>query len=111
MATQSFQAINDQAGAPIATYWMWRFDRVDALVPQNNFWGKTTDSATNDLRAANNPFIGIPNGPVEVITDPYYPRTQSSLEVELRNLSVHFGGRNRLFLDWHVEYLRDLRTR
>jgi hypothetical protein len=29
---------------------------------------------------------------------------------ELKGRAVHFGGRNRLFLDSHVKYLRDIRT-
>lgn len=112
-AVQSVQATKPGPGAPIVTYWMWRFDRVDDPIPQDNFWGKTVDAAVQDLRAANNPFIGVPSGPseVEMMVDPYYPNTIGSLPPKLRGLAVHFSGRNRLFLDGHVEFFRDLRTR
>ena len=112
-AVQSVQAIKPGPGAPVVTYWMWRFDRFDDPIPQDNFWDKTIDTAVHDLRAANNPFIGVPSGlsEVEMMVDPYYPNTISSLPPAIRGLAVHSGGRNRLFLDWHVEFFRDRRTR
>jgi prepilin-type processing-associated H-X9-DG protein len=71
------------------------------------------DEAVTELRAENNPFIGVPAGPVDVemTVDPYFPNTIGSLPPDIRGLAVHSGGRNRLFLDWHVEFLRDARTR
>ena len=42
--------------------------------------------------------------------DPYFPSTIPTVSPNLRGRSVHFGGRNRLFLDSHVKYLRDPRT-
>ena len=111
-AVQSAQAINSKADAPIVTYWMWRFDRIDQPIPLDNFWDKTSQWALHDLQKANNPFIGVPNGltEVEMMVDPYYPNTISSLPPAIRGRAVHFGGRNRLFLDSHVEFFRDHRT-
>jgi len=92
--------------------WMWRFDRTDEPVAQDNFWGKTPDQATNDLIAANNPFIGVPEGvaDVELLVEPYFPRTVTTSPMTLRGKAVHFGGRNRLFLDGHLRFFRDVRN-
>ncbi len=94
------------------TYWLWRFDRPDAPVPPDNFWGKTLEECISDLVALNSPFIGKPVGPsdVELAADPYFPNTVSSLPVELRGRAVHPRGRNRLFADMHAEFFRDPRT-
>lgn len=99
--------------APVVNYWMWRFDRTDDLVPLDNFWGKYESSVARDLREANNPIVGMPNGPVEVelIVDPYFPNTIKNLPDTIRGWSAHLGGRNRLMLDGHVEFLKDSRTR
>lgn len=93
-------------------YWMWRFDRSDDPVALDNLWGKTVDQAVTDLQASRNPLIGEPDGPaqVELAVDPYFPRTAPNVPPAARGLAVHFGGRNRLFLDGHVRYLRDGRT-
>jgi prepilin-type N-terminal cleavage/methylation domain-containing protein/prepilin-type processing-associated H-X9-DG protein len=112
-ADQVKQSITNTVDAPVATYWLWRFDRVDDPVPLDNFWGKTVTQIVPDLRMANNPIVGMPNGPVDVemAVDPYFPNTIPSLPPNLRGRAVHPGGRNRLFLDWHAEFLRDARTR
>lgn len=112
-APQCGQAISNAVGAPVARFWLWRFDRADAVVPLDNFWGKTVEQAVEELRLANNPTVGQPNGAadVELAVDPYFPHTVPSLPPELRGRAVHPGGRNRLFLDGHVEFLRDARTR
>ena len=47
---------------------------------------------------------------VELLVDPYFPRTFGTVEPALRGRSVHRGGRNRLFLDGHIRWLRDMRT-
>ncbi len=93
-------------------YWIWRFDQITDPVAQDNGWGKTPDQLTQDLIAAANPFIGIPDGisDVELAVDPYFPRTVPTIPVGLRGKGVHAGGRNRLFLDAHVKFLRDART-
>lgn len=93
-------------------YWLWRFDSIDDPIPLDNFWGKTPDQAVAHLIAANNPFIGVPESvaDAELAVDPYFPRTIASLPDNLRGKSVHSGGRNRLFLDSHVKFLKDHRT-
>jgi prepilin-type N-terminal cleavage/methylation domain-containing protein len=93
-------------------YWMWRFDRPDDPVPPDNFWGKTPAACLSDLQGANNPQVGMPEGPadVEVAVDPYFPKTIGTVPENLKGKTAHFGGRNRLFLDWHVKWLRDIRT-
>lgn len=93
-------------------YWMWRFDRPDDPVPLDNFWGRTEAEAVTSLRAANNPQAGQPGGPadVELTVDVYFPNTVPTVPPELRGRSAHAGGRSRLMLDAHVEFLRDART-
>ena len=90
---------------------MWRFDRPDDPVPLDNFWGKAEHSVVQDLKLANNPFIGVPKGPseVELTVDVYFPTTIQSLKEEIRGLAAHSDGRNRLMLDSHVEFKRDPR--
>lgn len=106
------QPISTVANAPASRYWLWRFDRPDNPVPLDNFWGKNELQAVDDLRAANNPQAGLPDGPAdaELAVDPYFPRTIASIPAAIRGKAVHFGGRNRLFLDGHVKFLRDART-
>lgn len=93
-------------------YWMWRFDRIEDPVPLDNFWGKTPQACLSDLQAAKNPQVGMPEGlaDVELLVDPYYPRTIPSVLPALKGKSAHRGIRNRLFLDLHVRALRDNRT-
>ena len=111
-APQVMQIVTPGAFPISVRYWFWRFDRPDPAIPLDNFWGKTDVQAVEDLRAANNPQVGKPDGPAdaELGVDPYFPRTIPSVSAALRGVSVHFGGRNRLFLDGHVKYLRDVRT-
>lgn len=103
----------DTNTAPTVNFWMWRFDTTDDPVELDNFWGKPEEQCAPDLRAANNPFIGIPSGPVEVelAVDPYFPNTIGSIPEDIRGWSAHLGGRNRLMLDGHVEHFKDKRTR
>ncbi|MCW5932690.1 MAG: DUF1559 domain-containing protein [Fimbriimonadia bacterium] len=95
-----------------ARYWLWRFDQASDPIPLDNFWGKIADQAVQDLIAVNNPFIGIPTGvaDTEMAVDPYFPRTAANVDPSLAGKSTHRGGRNRLFLDGHVKWLRDIRT-
>lgn len=105
------QSLQDSPTAPVTRYWMWRFDQP---TPQlDNLWGKTDQQAVSDLQQAKNPQVGYPNGPadVEMVVDPYFPNTIKSVPASLRGKSVHFGGRNRMFLDTHVRYLRDGRLK
>ena len=112
-AEQCGQPISTETNAPIARYWLWRFDHVEQDVPLDNFWGKTEEQAVADLRTADNPQVGIPGGPcdVELGVDPYFPKTITSIPDLYRGRAVHPNGRNRLFLDGHVAFLRDARTR
>jgi prepilin-type N-terminal cleavage/methylation domain-containing protein len=93
-------------------YWRWRFDREEDPVPLDNFWGKTSLKCLEDLQAAGNPQVGHPEGmaEVELMVDPYYPKTIPSVTADLKGKSAHRGSRNRLFLDLHVRSLRDTRT-
>ena len=103
----------DTNTAPLVNYWMWRFDRLSTPIPLDNFWGKSETEAVAQLREANNPQAGQPNGPVQVelAVDPYFPNTIPSVSPELKGWSAHLGGRNRLMLDGHVEHFKDPRTR
>jgi hypothetical protein len=111
-AIQVKQVIPDEDYYNISQYWLWRFDRLDNPVPLDNLWGKSEEQAVSDLQAANNPQVGFPQGiaEVEMMVDPYFPSTIPTTPPALRGRSIHFGGRNRLFLDWHLKYLKDHRT-
>ena len=90
-------------------------EKIAKGLAQRKGWEKTAAGlrkAVDDLRAANNPQAGMPDGPAdaELAVDPYFPRTIPSVAANLKGLAVHFGGRNRLFLDGHVKWLRDVRT-
>ena len=109
---QVVQHLTPAPGSPATYYWLWRFDRPDDPVPLDDCWGKTDSQAVADLQQAKNPQAGYPDGPadVELAVDPYFPRTIPTAPPAVRGRSVHFGGRNRVFLDGHVKYLRDART-
>jgi prepilin-type N-terminal cleavage/methylation domain-containing protein len=111
-AVQVRQPLTVTVNPPCTYYWLWRFDRPDDPVPLDNLWGKNESQAVSDLQDAKNPQAGYPDGvaDVEIAVDPYFPRTIPSVAPELKGRSVHFGGRNRLFLDTHVKWLRDART-
>ena len=110
---QCNQPVSVETNAPVARYWLWRFDRIEDPIPLDNFWGKTESQIISDLREANNPQVGIPSGisEVELMVDPYFPNTISSIPDEIRGRAVHPGGRNRLFLDAHANFFKDARTR
>ena len=114
-AVQSAQALWAAADAPVSRYWLWRFDRTNDLSDSTmleDFWTKTEAQAVADLQAANDPLVGVVNGPsdVEMVVDPYFPKTVPSVLPELSGRTVHAGGRNRLFLDGHTQYIKDART-
>jgi prepilin-type N-terminal cleavage/methylation domain-containing protein/prepilin-type processing-associated H-X9-DG protein len=110
-AVQCMQESATPNSAP-ARYWLWRFDNIDPVVPLDNFWGKTEEGIVSDLQTAAVPSIGIPKGAsdVELAVDAYFPKTIPSVDPQLKGRAVHPGGRNRLYLDGHVEYFRDSRT-
>jgi len=95
----------------VNTYWMWRFDRPDDPVPLDDFWAKGIEQCLADLRAANNAQAGMPNGPaeIELLVDPYLPNTIPALPADQKGRAVHSGGFNRLWLDYHAEFIRDKR--
>jgi hypothetical protein len=111
-AVQTVQASSTATNAPLTRYWAWRFDRPDDPVGLEDFWGKTQSQAVADLEAANDPTLGLINGvsDVELVVDPYFPGTIPTVSPELRGRTVHPGGRNRILLDGHAQYLKDKRT-
>ena len=112
-AVQVVQPLSDAPESSVTRYWLWRFDRIDDPVPLDNFWRKSVEQCVRDLHLANNPAAGKPNGPseTELVVDPYFPRTIPAVAEELKALAAHPGGRNRLFLDCHVEFLKDSRLK
>jgi prepilin-type N-terminal cleavage/methylation domain-containing protein len=114
-ALQSAQATSSVSNAPICRYWLWRFDRPDDPVDPTDFWGKTESQAVADLQATNYPTIGLINGAteVELAVDPYFPNTPTgatTVPPELKGRTIHAGGRNRVYMDDHVQYIKDPRT-
>jgi len=111
-AVQSVQVGSTNAATPVVRYWLWRFDRPDDPVGLEDFWGKSESQSVIDLQAANDPTVGPISGPtdVEVAVDPYFPNTVPAVPAELKGRTVHAGGRSRVFLDGHVQFLRDFRT-
>jgi len=77
-----------------------------------DFWAKSVSQAVADLKAANDPILGAINGAadVELVLDPYFPKTIPTVAPELLGRTVHAGGRCRVFLDDHVQFIRDRRT-
>ena len=41
--------------------------------------------------------------------DPYFPSTIATLPDDIRGRAVHRGGRSRLALDYHADFVRDSR--
>lgn len=113
-AVQTWQASSTATNAPLTRYWAWRFDRPDDPVGIENFWGKTETQALVDLQAASatDPLLGLINGisDVELVVDSYFPSTTPTVSPELKGRAVHPGGRNRILLDGHAQYLKDKRT-
>jgi prepilin-type N-terminal cleavage/methylation domain-containing protein/prepilin-type processing-associated H-X9-DG protein len=111
-ADQAMQFAGPTTNAVAVRYWMWRFDRPDDPVPMDDFWGRTETECVTSLRAANNPQAGQPGGAsdVELTVDVYFPNTIPGVQPELKGRTAHPGGRNRLMLDGHTEYIRDART-
>lgn len=108
----------------VTRYWLWRFDRRENPVKPTDCWGKTTTQCVSDIDAFNTPIVRektidppVPQGEsdLELAVDPYVPSTAAqtfpTTPANLLGLAVHFGGRNRVFFDGHVKYLRDVRER
>ncbi len=111
-AEQTFQATDPAADASVVRYWMWRFDRPDDPVPEDNFWGRTEEESVTHLRGSGNTTVGVVTGlaNVELTVDVYFPATIAAVPAELKGRTSHPGGRNRLMLDSHVEFTKDART-
>lgn len=109
---QSAQAVSTDTNAPLCRYWAWRFDRPDDPVPLEDFWGKSQSRAVADLASTNDPTVGIIHGAseVELVVDPYFPNTVSTVPSGFKGYTVHAGGRGRVFLDGHVQFIKDGRT-
>ncbi len=109
---QSAQATSNDTNAPLCRYWAWRFDRPDDPVGLEDFWGKAETRAISDLESTNDPTIGPISGAadVELFVDPYYPKTVPTVPAGFKGRTVHAGGRNRVFLDGHTQFLQDTRT-
>jgi len=117
-AIQSAQATSMATNAAICHYWAWRFDRIDdlgATTMLEDFWTKSETQAISELEAANDPTVGPIYGPadVELTVDPYFPDTPTgatAVDHALKGRTIHGGGRCRIFLDGHAQYLRYART-
>ena len=112
----AFQITDASPNSPAVRYWMWRFDRRDPVIVEDNFWGRSEPEAVRHFRDAllvSNPQkLPIPNGPadVELTVDVYFPNTIAVVAAEMKGRTAHPGGRNRLMLDSHVEFTKDTRT-
>ena len=111
---QTLQSISSITNTPVTRYWR-RFDRTNDMSDPamlEDFWNKTVSKAVSDLAAANDPLVGPIAGPseVEMAVDPYFPKTSPTVTPALRGWTIHAGGRTRVFLDGHVNLIRDART-
>jgi prepilin-type N-terminal cleavage/methylation domain-containing protein len=109
---QSVQATSTDTNAPLCRYWAWRFDRPDDPVRLEDFWGKSATQAVRDLASTNDPTVGPIGGPsdVELVVDPYFPKTVPTVPAGFSGRTIHGGGRCRVYLDGHTQFLRDART-
>ena len=103
--------------APLCRYWAWRFDRPDDPVGQEDFWGKSQSQSVSDLVTASltDATLGPIYGPtdVELVVDPYFPNTPTgatTVDPALKGRTIHAGGRCRVFLDGHTQFIKDTRT-
>jgi len=109
---QSVQPTSNDTNAPACHYWGWRFDRLDNPDFIENFWAKTESQAVSDLESTNDPLLGPISGAVDVelAVDPYYPNTTPTVDPALKGWTIHAGGRCRVFLDGHSQFIKDART-
>jgi prepilin-type N-terminal cleavage/methylation domain-containing protein len=114
-AAQSVQATSADTNSPLCRYWAWRFDRTNDMsdpVMLEDFWGKSESQAVADLQSANDATVGPISGPtdVELVVDPYFPKTIPTIDPALKGRTIHAGGRCRVFLDGHTQFIKDSRT-
>ena len=109
---QTLQNGSTNGTGPAVRYWLWRFDRPDDPVNLEDFWGKSVARAVADLQSANDPTVGSISGltDVELAVDPYFPNTIPTVPAGFSGRTVHAGGRCRVFLDGHVQFVKDSRT-
>lgn len=109
---QSVQTTSTDTNAPVCRYWAWRFDSPDDPVGLEDFWGKTESQAVSDLQFANDPAVGLITGAsdVELVVDSYFPNTVPTVPAGFSGRTIHAGGRCRVYLDGHTQFLRDART-
>lgn len=109
---QSVQAVSDDTNAPLCRYWAWRFDRPDDPVGLEDFWGKSESQAVADLESTNDPTVGPIGGvsDVELAVDPYFPNTVPTVSAGFSGRTIHGGGRCRVYLDGHTQFVKDART-
>lgn len=112
---QSAQATSFATNAALCRYWAWRFDRTNDMsdpLMLEDFWGKSESQAVVDLQAANDVSVGPISGPldVELTVDPYFPKTIATVDPQLSGRTIHGGGRCRVYLDGHTQFLKDSRT-
>src|SRR6185437_4004207 len=109
---QSAQNTSSDTNAPLSRYWAWRFDRPDDPTTLEDFWGKTESQAVADLQSTNDPTIGPIGGTsdVELVVDTYFPKTVPTAPAGFSGRTIHAGGRNRVLLDGHAQFLKDART-
>jgi prepilin-type N-terminal cleavage/methylation domain-containing protein len=112
---QSVQATSTNTDASLCRYWGWRFDRTNDMSDPTmleDFWGKSAVQAVRDLESTNDPTVGPIGGPsdVELIVDPYYPKTVPTVPAGFSGYTIHGGGRCRVYLDGHTQFLLDPRT-
>ncbi len=115
--------VKETQGGLTTRYWMWRFDRHENPFKKTDCWGKTADGCIADIDVQNtgpmpettiDPLVPQSQADLELAVDPYIPVCATlpcSTPAALQGLAVHFGGRNRVFFDGHVKYLRDVRER
>jgi prepilin-type N-terminal cleavage/methylation domain-containing protein len=110
---QSVQATSNNTNTPLCRYWAWRFDST-AAPGLEDFWGKCVTRAVSDLiiASASDTLLGAVNAPsdVELAVDPYYPNTTPGVPAEFSGRTIHAGGRCRVLLDGHAQFLKDVRT-
>ena len=109
---QTVQATSADTNAPLCRYWAWRFDRPDNPVGLEDFWGKTESQAVSDLQSTNDPTVGPITGAsaVELAVDSYFPNTVPTVPAGFSGHTIHAGGRSRVFLDGHTQFIKDSRT-
>jgi len=44
------------------------------------------------------------------VVDPYFPNTVPTVPAGFSGRTIHAGGRSRVFLDGHTQFIRDSRT-